>query len=397
MRMVLYGLPCAGKDALVSQMDFVDRIKESDWLDAQSGGGFINLSPQERQELRRRFIDIIETSPHDVAVNDCFSIPSENGFSQLFTKDDSRCYDVFVYIDLPAEVVLNGIAGYGKESPIPLMSVEDVLAWRDSEVSELQSTCMALGKEFIIFDPKFDPSLEFFKGLFEGRILTAPQVSRLAADRILGATDEPVILISDGDKTLADYDLTRSLEVPVLVDLIDVFRGDRYTTFQFWAVYRHYTDLPGLDQKKREAAEAVMFNLPLLNDLAQIHAYKVVVTAGSEDLWTYAAVKSGVFDMVIGADNDARRNMSRFGKALIVRYLREAGRHVIALGDEIVDFDMLEEADRGYMIAHLKRNASLQAAVSNGTKLKQPSSNEVKFDGVQVVDSIHGDVEGAFD
>ena len=54
---------------------------------------------------------------------------------------------------------------------------------------------------------------------------------------------------------------------------------------------------------------------------------------------------------------------------------------------------MLLEANRGYAIAHQKKNPVLQKAVLGGTKLKQPASNEIKFDGVEIVNSIHEDAE----
>ena len=387
MRMVLYGLPCAAKDELVSRMDFVEHISESEWLGTHSDVDPSELALEELGDLRRRFIKEIMDHQEDIAVDTCFSIPSGDGFRTVFTDDDAGCFDVFVYVDLAADLIRDSIKGCARTRP----SIEYIESWRDSEISELQSVCMALGKEFIIFDPKYDASLEFLRGLFDGSILTAPQVARIAADRILAATDSRVILISDGDKTLTDYDLTRSLDVPILIDLIDVFERDRYTTFQFWAVYRLYRDIPDLDQRKRRTAEAAVFNRALLDDLGQIDSYRVVVTGGNEDLWAYAAARTGVFGMVVGADTEAHRNMSQFGKALIVRYLHDAGRYVIALGDEVVDLRMLEEADRGYLIAHLKTNPSVQAAVSGGTNLKQPSSNEVLFDGVQVVGSIHED------
>ncbi len=85
--------------------------------------------------------------------------------------------------------------------------------------------------------------------------------------------------------------------------------------------------------------------------------------------------------------------MSQLAKALIVRYLRSAGREVIAVGDNVVDYYMLQEADRGYVIAHEKRNASLQKILLKGTELKQPCYNRVKFDGVTEVNSIHEDIE----
>ena len=190
------------------------------------------------------------------------------------------------------------------------LTEEDLVSWRDYEVTNLRSECFARGKEFIILDPKFDKILEFLQGVFDGSILTSPQVARLASDRILQSTDKHTIILSDGDRTLSDIDLTLSLDLPRLMDLRDLFYGDRYTTFQFWYVYDIYREVPHLAEKMRDRSEDAQLNQPLLDDLSEIDSYRVVITAGLEDLWTYAVEKSGVFHMAVGTDVDAHRNMS---------------------------------------------------------------------------------------
>lgn len=393
MKLVIYGLPCAGKDTLISQMGFVNHIRGSQWLNDRCGGNFRSLDHDEQDRLRREFAEFIVNSDEDIVVDGHFAFPSDDGFRTVFTQQDASCYDVFAYLDTAPDIILQRILSSDKNSIYSGLTVEDIEQWRDFEVDGLRSECLRMGKEFILLDPRFDCLVEFLSGIFDGSILTSPAVSRLAADRILKATDKNRIVLSDGDKTLTDYDLTRSIDLPELMNLKDVFYGDRYTTFQFWYVYRAYGRLPQLDEKMREAADRAVFNTILLNDLSKIDSFKVVVTAGLEILWSLAAEKTGIMDMAIGTDNAATRNMSQFSKAFIARYLRDAGREVIALGDNMVDYQMLREADKGYVIAHLKRNASVQKAVLHDNQLKQPSSNETKFDYVQEVKSIHEDIE----
>jgi len=358
MRVAIYGLPCAGKSTLISKMGLA-------------------VHPYGAEE--------------DAVAERRFAFPSENGFDIVFMEQDAECFDVFAYLDTAPEIILERLGQSDEHRPYRDMTAEGIEAWRDFEVSSLRSECFARGKEFIILDPRFDCILEFLEGLLDGTILTSPEVSRMAADRILGSTDKHTIVLCDGDRTLADIDLTLSLDLPVLLDLRDAFYGDRYTTFQFWMVYKLYGTLPQLDEKIREAADKVPLNKPLLDDLSRIDSYRVVITAGLEDLWSLAIEKTDAFSMAIGTDAGAVRNISQFAKGYIARYLREAGREVIALGDNMVDYRMLLEADRGYVIAHLKKNAPLQSAVLNGSKLKQPSSNEIKFEGVEEVRSIYED------
>ena len=349
MKIAIYGLPCSGKSTLISKIRGTDK---------------------------------------DAIAEGHFSFPSDGGYTR--SPADSDSYDVIAYLDTAPEIILDRMRQSEENSTYSDLTPEDLVSWRDFEVSNLRSECFSEGKEFVILDPKFDKMQEFIEGLFSGNILTSPQVSRLAADRILQSTDKHTIILSDGDRTLSDIDLTLSLDLPRLMDLRDLFYGDRYTTFQFWYVYNIYREVPHLAEKMRKRSEDAHLNRPLLDDLSQIDSYRVVITAGLEDLWSYA-IEDTAFDMAIGTDVNAYRNMSQFGKAYIARYLKDAGREVIALGDNMVDYRMLLEADRGYVIAHQKKNPVLQKTVLNGTKLKQPASNEIKFEGVKTVSSIHED------
>ncbi len=393
MKMVIYGLPCAGKDTLISKIEFATHVKGSQWLNECCGGKFRSLDPIQQNVLRKQFARFIKESTDNIVVDGHFAFPSEGGFTTVFTNDDADCYDVFAFLDTAPDVILKRIKQSEKNTIYSDLTVEEIRSWRDFEVNNLCSECYKMGKEFIILDPRYDCILEFLEGLFNGDILTSPEVSRIAADRILKSTDKKTIVLCDGDKTLSNTDLSLSLDLPRLIDLKEVFNGDRYTTFQFWVVYKIYRDLPQLDTKMREAAARVQLSRPLLDDLSKIDSYRVVVTAGLENLWAYAIKHSDLFEMAIGTDVGAIRNMSQFGKAFIVRYLHEAGRKVIALGDNMVDYRMLLEADQGYVIAHLKKNASLQRTLLDGSKLRQPSSNEIKFEGVKEVNSIHEDIE----
>ena len=171
------------------------------------------------------------------------------------------------------------------------------------------------------------------------------------------------------------------------------FEGDRYTTYQFWKVRQPYATLNDLEDRYAPALANIHFDGSVLEDLSKIDGLKVIVTAGLEDLWSRAAVLSGVMDVAVGSKTNGLCNMSQLGKAYLCRYLRESGFEVIALGDNMVAYSMLMEASRGYTIAHAKKNATLQNTVKSGTKLRQPAYNQIKFEGVQEVVSIHEDVE----
>ena len=395
MKFVIYGLPCAGKDYLLSKMPFIQHIKGSEWLNAHSDNRFRELPGKEQEDLRKQFVQSVNSiETGNVIVDGHYAFPNGDSYRQAFTDSDGDCYDVFIYLDTPVETIHERIQGSDKNTIYSHLTISELQAWRDYEVSGLFEEVLRRGKEFILLDNDVDSIIRFMKGLADGSVLTAPQVSRMNADRVIdAAVGKRRIVLSDGDKTLTVEDLTKSVSMPEELKVHKAFEGDRYTTYQFWKVRQPYATLNDLEDRYAPALANIHFDGSVLEDLSKIDGLKVIVTAGLEDLWSRAAVLSGVMDVAVGSKTNGLSNMSQLGKAYLCRYLREAGFEVIALGDNMVDYYMLMEASRGYTIAHAKKNATLQNTVKSGTKLRQPAYNQIKFEGVQEVDSIHEDVE----
>ena len=131
MRMVLYGLPCAGKDYLISRMPFLEHIKGSEWLNAQSNGRFRELPPEEQGRLRRQFIKHVRTvDTADVIVDGHYSFPGIGGYHKAFTEDDGDCYDIFAFLDTPVDVIHDRIQSSEKNTIYSELTVSDLQAWR---------------------------------------------------------------------------------------------------------------------------------------------------------------------------------------------------------------------------------------------------------------------------
>lgn len=395
MKMVLYGLPCAGKDYLLSRLDLVRYVKGSEWLNSLCDNRFRELAEGEKVRLRKAFIRYVSAiESENVVVNGHYAFPKNGGYDVVFTEEDGECYDVFAYLDTPVEVVHERMQKSEKNAPYAGLSVGELQAWRDFEVDALFREALKRGKEFILLDDDLENALCFTNGLLEGEFSTSYEVAGYFAKSIAEAAgDRKRIILADGDKTLTVGDLTKSVSSEDELKAYKVFDGDRYTTYQFWKVHQIHRAMNDIEERFGQALAVAEFDRAVLDDLSQIDAFKVVVTAGLMDLWTGAAAMTGVMDMAVGSDTKAFDNMSQLGKAYLSRYLREKGYEVLALGDNMVDYYMLTEADRGYLIAHAKKNASAQRTVLGGTKLKQPKYNQIKFEGVAEVNSIHEDIE----
>ena len=269
MKFVIYGLPCAGKDHLLSMIPFIQHIKGSAWLNAQCNNKFRELSSEEQNDLRRQFIKHINSiETENVIVDGHYAFPDNGGYRLAFTDSDGDSYDVFIYLDTPADIIHERIQSSEKNTIYSYLTVSDLQAWRDYEVSGLFEEALRRGKEFILLDNDIDSIVKFMKGLADGSVLTAPQVSRINADKVISAASGKTrIILSDGDKTLTVEDLTKSVSIPEELKVHHVFQGDRYTTYQFWKVRQPYASLNDLDDRYAPALSNVHFDESILKDL----------------------------------------------------------------------------------------------------------------------------------
>ena len=157
MKFVIYGLPCAGKDYLLSMMPFIQHIKGSAWLNAQCNNKFRELSSEEQNDLRRQFIKHINSiETENVIVDGHYAFPDNGGYRLAFTDSDGDSYDVFIYLDTPADVIHERIQSSEKNTIYSHLTVSDLQAWRDYEVSGLFEEALRRGKEFILLDNDID-------------------------------------------------------------------------------------------------------------------------------------------------------------------------------------------------------------------------------------------------
>lgn len=392
MKIALYGLPCAGKDYLLSNMPFLKHIKGSEWLNQKSEGKFRSLPADKQTELRSEFVEYVsQFGDTDIAVDGHYSFPDGDSFNSVFTESDGNCYDVFVYLDTPIDIIAERIAKSEKNCIYSGLTQEQLQSWRDYETEGLFHEVLKRGKEFILLDNDWNCILEFMEGVTSGSIATAPEVSRIFAERIMSRTNKQTIVLSDGDKTLTQTDLTKDVLDPGERIIKNIFDGDKYTTYQFWKAHKVYAGFEDIENRYEYALSKAEYDIPILKDLSEIDGFKVVVTSGLEELWSLAVERTGVMDMAVGSDVSGRCNMSQLGKAYLARILRQSGLRIVAVGDNMVDYYMLLEANSGYVVAHRKKNESLQKILRNGSVLKQPSGNQIKFEGVKVVSSVHDD------
>ena len=107
MRIALYGLPCAGKTTILSTLSDVRVVNGSAELNKMSNGSFNSLSDKEKNHLRVEYIRFLMNLTDEVVLSDGHYAFLDN---VVFTEDDAKAYDVFIYLFCPPETLLNRYA-----------------------------------------------------------------------------------------------------------------------------------------------------------------------------------------------------------------------------------------------------------------------------------------------
>jgi hypothetical protein len=89
------------------------------------------------------------------------------------------------------------------------------------------------------------------------------------------------------------------------------------------------------------------------------------ITSGILKTWENIQARYEFPQIVVGGSNlkTDRFIVSTSVKYQLVKLLHNAGKYIIALGDSAIDIEMLEEADKGYIVAQEKLNNGIKEYV----------------------------------
>ena len=127
MKIVLYGMPCAGKSTLMNKITDAKVINGSKELRRICGGSFSELSEEEKCQVRVRYTEYINSLEDEWIVSDGHYSFMEN---VVFTEADGELYDVFIYLYCAPEVLKERYAASEKNATFVDESVEDIKQWQ---------------------------------------------------------------------------------------------------------------------------------------------------------------------------------------------------------------------------------------------------------------------------
>jgi phosphoserine phosphatase len=418
MNIALYGVSRSGKNYLIERLlesinsktaKTLFHVNGSDVLDKLSNKLFgiplKNTDENQKRQLRLMFCDELKSLKTDYQhkiVDGHYCFYKKDEFEIAFTDKDRDTYDVFFYLDTPASVIIEQANRDKIKKDIAFMTEEKINNWKRFEIQSLREMCLIHDKEFVVLDNNIEDCVDYFETMLLGTrniILNSKKV----AEYIISGHENLIneyqnIVLVDCDRTVSDNDTTYDFCNSLGIDkqkLKNIFGGEHYTIYQFYRAAKLYAekDISAYESASNYAMSKIVLNIPLIEDIKQNdkNYLAIGITSGILKTWEKVREKYGFPCIITGGSNvnTDKIIVSRLVKYHLVKLLKRKGKYVIAIGDSMVDIDMLNEADKGFIVAQEKINETIKTYLKLvNTKIMQLDYNKLKYDDINTKRSL---------
>ena len=159
MKIVLYGMPCAGKSTLMDRITDAKVINGSQELRRICGGSFLELSEEEKHQVRIKYTEYINGLNDEVIVSDGHYSFME---TVAFTEADGELYDIFIYLYCSPENLKERYALSEKNAKFAGESIDSLRQWQEFEINNLREECHRRNKDFYVVSDNEEEQNNFF-------------------------------------------------------------------------------------------------------------------------------------------------------------------------------------------------------------------------------------------
>lgn len=340
MRLGLYGLPAAGKTYILDRINGIKVFHGSDML-FDLDKDFHNTDENGRKAARKELANSL-LKKDDFIMDGHYSF----GDNVVFTKEDGKLYDAFLYLYIEPEVLKSRMEKSSKNGKYLKF---DIKKWQNNEIEKLREYCHENNKDFYVIDNQdlgyfddIDTVLKFIYAVSDG--FSCVNFAKEAANDILSMSDFTDITLTDGDRTLIREDSSSLIGYKT-----HIFDGNFYTGFQS---FLHHENM----MKYTNASKKLKVPEFTYNDFVLKHMDNgFILTSGQPDIWENISkkIKRPVF---------FGNQMSSDTKFFITKFLQK-NKKVRAFGDSMNDYFMLKRADEAFLIA--KSTGVLSSSLKN--------------------------------
>ena len=340
MRLGLYGLPAAGKTYILDRINGIKVFHGSDML-FDINKDFYHMDEKGKKAVRKELANSL-LKENNFIMDGHYSF----GDNVVFTKEDGKLYDAFLYLYINPRVLKSRMEKSSKNSNYLKFDIEK---WQNTEIEKLREYCHKYDKDFYVIDNQdlgyfddIDTVLKFIYAVSDG--FSCVNFAKKTADNILTMSDHADITLTDGDRTLIREDSSSLVGYKT-----HIFDGNFYTGFQSFV---HHANM----MKYTNASKKLPISEITYNDFVLKHMDNgFILTSGQPDIWKNISekIKRPVF---------FGNQMSSDTKFFITKFLQK-NRNVRAFGDSMNDYFMLKRADEAFLIA--KPTGEISSSLKN--------------------------------
>jgi len=418
VNIALYGVSRSGKNYLIERLLEKINDKAAKTLFHVNGSGILDklsnnkfgiplksTNEKQKKQLRLMFYDEFDKLGNDyqhkiIDAHYCFY--KNNTFEISFTHKDRSTNDIFFYLDTPASDIIKRANQDKIKKDIAFMSEEKVNKWKEYEIQSLRKMCLDYNKEFIVLDNNIEDCIDFFETLLlktHDILLDSKKIAEYIINKHQDAIDEyKNIILIDCDRTISDNDTTYDFCNSIDIDkqkLKEIFFNEHYTLYQFFRAAKLYTE-KGISMYESASTYAMgkaIMNMSLIEDIKHNSEkyLSIGITSGILRTWEKLQEKHGFPCIIAGGSNIKTDKIiiSRSVKYNFAKLLKKEGKYVIAIGDSMVDIDMLNEADKGFIVAQEKINETIKTYFKTiKTKIMQLNYNKVHYENITAKRSV---------
>ena len=270
MRLGLYGLPAAGKTYILDRINGIKVFHGSDML-FDLDKDFHNTDENGRKAARKELANSL-LKKDDFIMDGHYSF----GDNVVFTKEDGKLYDAFLYLYINPRVLKSRMEKSSKNSNYLKYDIEK---WQNTEIEKLREYCHEHNKDFYVIDNQdlgyfddIDTVLKFIYAVSDG--FSCVNFAKKVANDILSMSDFTDITLTDGDRTLIREDSSSLIGYKT-----HIFDGNFYTGFQSFVHHENMMKYTNASKK---------LNIPecTYNDFVLKHMDNgFILTSGQPDIW----------------------------------------------------------------------------------------------------------------
>ena len=270
MRLGLYGLPAAGKTYILDRIKGIKVLHGSEML-FDIDKDFYHMDEKCKKDVRKELANTL-------IKEDNFIMDGHYSFGDnvVFTKEDGRLYDAFLYLYIEPELLKSRMEKSSKNGKYLKF---DIKKWQNTEIEKLREYCHENNKDFYVIDNQdlgyfddIDTVLKFIYAVSDG--FSCVNFAKEATNDILSMSDFTDITLTDGDRTLIREDSSSLIGYKT-----HIFDGNFYTGFQSFV---HHENM----MKYTNASKKLPIPECTYNDFVLKHMDNgFILTSGQPDIW----------------------------------------------------------------------------------------------------------------